>query len=94
MTRASLRRQLGLVYQDTFLISGTNTDNIHNGRLDASDADAVAATHAVNANAFIEQLPYGLCRRTPGTRRYGVGSHPFGPCLNNINAASYKEYDP
>lgn len=59
VTHASLRRQIGLVLQDTYLFSGTVRDNIRYGRLDASDEEVVAAAQAVNAHPFIEKLPQG-----------------------------------
>ena len=59
VTQASLRSQLGIVLQDTFLFAGTVADNIRYGRLDAGDADVVAAATAVGADVFIRRLPEG-----------------------------------
>lgn len=59
VTRASLRRQLGIVLQDTFLFSGTIADNIRYGRLDASDEEVVAAAKTVGAHDFIMRAPAG-----------------------------------
>jgi len=59
VTQASLRAQLGIVLQDTFLFTGTIADNIRYGQLDASDADVIAAAHSVGADAFIGRLPEG-----------------------------------
>jgi ATP-binding cassette, subfamily B, multidrug efflux pump len=59
VTRASLRRQLGIVLQDTFLFSGTIADNIRYGRLDASDEEVEAAARAVGAHDFIMRAPQG-----------------------------------
>jgi ATP-binding cassette subfamily B protein/subfamily B ATP-binding cassette protein MsbA len=59
VTRASLRSQLGIVLQDTFLFGGTIRDNIRYGRLDSSDEEVVAAAKAVGADIFIEQMPAG-----------------------------------
>lgn len=59
VTMASLRSQLGIVLQDTFLFSGTVADNIRYGRLDATDAEMRAAAEAVGADTFIDQLPNG-----------------------------------
>jgi ATP-binding cassette subfamily B protein/subfamily B ATP-binding cassette protein MsbA len=59
VTMASLRSQLGIVLQDTFLFSGTVADNIRYGRLDASDEEVRAAAEAVGADSFINQLPNG-----------------------------------
>jgi len=57
VTFASLRTQLGIVLQDTFLFSGTLADNIRYGRLDATDAEVEQAARMVNAHDFISQLP-------------------------------------
>ncbi len=56
---ASLRRQIGMVLQETFLFDGTIVDNIRYGRLDASDAEVMAAARAVGADEFIGRLPGG-----------------------------------
>jgi len=56
---ASLRRQLGIVLQDTYLFSGTVLDNIRYGRLDARDEDCIAAARMAEADYFIRQLPQG-----------------------------------
>ena len=57
VTLASLRRQLGIVLQDSFLFSGTVRDNIRYGRLDATDGEVVEAARMVNAEEFIAKLP-------------------------------------
>ena len=59
VTQASLRAQLGIVLQDTFLFDGTIRENIRYGRLDATDADVEAATVAVGADEFIRKLSDG-----------------------------------
>ncbi|MEZ4714418.1 MAG: ABC transporter ATP-binding protein [Caldilineaceae bacterium] len=59
VTQASLRAQLGIVLQDTFLFGGTIADNIRYGRLDATDADLQRAAQAVGAHEFIGTLPDG-----------------------------------
>ena len=59
VTTASLHRQIGTVFQETFLFSGTVMDNIRYGRLDATDEQVVAAAQAVGAHAFIEELSDG-----------------------------------
>lgn len=59
VTRASLRSQLGVVLQDTFLFAGTIADNIRYGRLEAGDQAVVAAAEAVGAHEFITKLPAG-----------------------------------
>ena len=57
--QASLRKQLGIVLQDTFLFSGTVRENIRYGRLDAADEEIVAAAKLANADGFIRLLPGG-----------------------------------
>lgn len=61
--QASLRRQLGIVLQDTFLFSGTVRENIRYGRLDATDEEVVAAAKLANADGFIRLLPGGYDSR-------------------------------
>ncbi|WP_246073085.1 ABC transporter ATP-binding protein [Paenibacillus dokdonensis] len=55
----TLRSQIGIVLQDTFIFSGTIRDNIRFGRLDATDEEIEAVSRAVNAHEFIEKLPGG-----------------------------------
>ena len=55
----SLRRQMGIVLQDTFLFSGTVMDNIRYGRLEASDEEVIAAAQLANADQFIARMPEG-----------------------------------
>jgi ATP-binding cassette subfamily B multidrug efflux pump len=55
----SLRRQLGLVLQDTFLFTGTVMDNIRYGRLDATEEECIQAAKMADADYFIRQLPKG-----------------------------------
>ena len=59
VTIQSLRSQVGIVLQDTFIFSGTIRDNIRFGRLDATDEEVELAAKAVNAHEFIMQLPDG-----------------------------------
>ncbi|HEU5087645.1 MAG TPA: ATP-binding cassette domain-containing protein, partial [Roseiflexaceae bacterium] len=59
VTRASLRRQMGVVLQDSFLFSGTIADNIRYGHLDATDEQVIAAAKAANAHEFVERLENG-----------------------------------
>ena len=54
-----LRGQLGMVLQDIHLFDGTIMENIRYGRLDATDAEVVAAAKAANAHYFIMQMPDG-----------------------------------
>lgn len=57
--QASIRRQLGIVLQDTFLFSGTVMENIRYGNLDAADEDVRDAARLANADWFIRRLPHG-----------------------------------
>jgi len=59
VTERSLRSQLGIVPQESFLFSGTIRDNIGFGRPDATDEHVRAAAQAVGAHDFIERLPDG-----------------------------------
>jgi len=59
VTIASLRSQMGMMLQDTFLFTGTIKDNIRYGRLDATDEEIYAAAKAVHADDFIRGLPDG-----------------------------------
>ncbi|WP_438804194.1 ABC transporter ATP-binding protein [Paenibacillus oleatilyticus] len=60
VTIQSLRSQIGIVLQDTFIFSGTIRDNIRFGRLDATDEEVEAAAKAVRAHEFIVNLPNGF----------------------------------
>ena len=59
VTERSLRSQLGIVPQESFLFSGTIRDNIAFGQPDATDDAVRAAAQAVGAHDFIERLPEG-----------------------------------
>ncbi len=59
VTIASLRSQLGMVPQNSFLFSGTVGDNIRYGRLDATDEEVEEAARLANAHGFISRLPQG-----------------------------------
>jgi ATP-binding cassette subfamily B multidrug efflux pump len=61
--QASLRQQLGIVLQDTFLFSSTVMENIRYGRLDAADEEIIAAAKLANADRFIRLLPQGYQTR-------------------------------
>jgi ATP-binding cassette, subfamily B, multidrug efflux pump len=61
--KADLRRQLGLVLQDTYLFSDTVMENIRYGRLDASDEEVMEAAKMADADHFIRQLPQGYQTR-------------------------------
>ncbi len=59
VTLESLRRQMGIMLQDTFIFSGTIMDNIKYSRLDATDEQAIEAAKAVKAHEFIAAMPDG-----------------------------------
>ena len=63
LPQESIRRQLGIVLQDTFLFSGTVMENIRYGRLDARDEEVYAAARMANADHFIRTLPDGYATR-------------------------------
>jgi len=55
----SLRSQMGIMLQDTFLFSDTIKENIRYGKLDATDEEIIIAAKAVNAHDFIMKLENG-----------------------------------
>lgn len=59
VTQSSLRDQIGVVLQDTFLFSETVMENIRYGRLDATDEEVIEAAKLVKADQFIQRLPEG-----------------------------------
>ncbi len=59
VTIESLRSQIGIVLQDTFIFSGSIRDNIRYGRPGATDAEVEAAARSVRAHDFIADLPNG-----------------------------------
>ena len=59
ISKASLRRSLGAVLQDTHLFTGTVMDNIRYGRLNATDEECIEAAKSANAHSFIRRLPDG-----------------------------------
>lgn len=59
VAKADLRRQLGLVLQDSFLFADTVMENIRYGRLDATDEEVMHAAQLADADHFIRQLPEG-----------------------------------
>ena len=67
LQKASLRRQLGIVLQDTFLFSESVLENIRYGRLDATDEECIAAARLADADQFIRRLPQGYA--TPLSER-------------------------
>lgn len=59
VTLRSLRSQMGIMLQDSFIFSGTIMDNIKYGKLDATDEEAAAAAKIVGVDEFIKTLPDG-----------------------------------
>jgi len=57
VTASSLRRQVGIVLQDSFLFSDTVMNNIRYGRTGATDEEVIAAARLARADGFIERLP-------------------------------------
>src|SRR5512142_1999406 len=57
VTAESIRRQVGIVLQDTFLFSTTVMENVRFGRPNATDQQVMDAIRLANADTFIERLP-------------------------------------
>ena len=55
----SLRKQMSVMLQDSFIFSGTILDNIRYGRLDATEEEVMEAAKAVHVHDFIMSLPRG-----------------------------------
>ncbi len=63
LPKAALRRQLGIVLQDTFLFADSVLENIRYGRLDATDEQVMEAARLAEADPFIVHLPDGYRTR-------------------------------
>mgnify|MGYP000339067481 CR=1 FL=1 len=59
VTQQSLRRQIGMVLQDTFLFNGTVRENLLYGKLDATEEEIIEAAKAAYADSFIREMPNG-----------------------------------
>ena len=59
VTLNSLRKQMGVMLQDSFIFSGTIMDNIRYGKLDATDEEVMNAARVVNAHDFISEMEKG-----------------------------------
>ena len=59
VTRHSLRRNYGMVLQETWLKNGTVRENLCMGKPDANDEEMIAAAKASHAHSFIKRLPDG-----------------------------------
>ncbi|WP_155731185.1 ABC transporter ATP-binding protein [Streptobacillus moniliformis] len=57
--KSDLRKSLGIVLQDTKLFTGTITENIRYGKLDATDEEVYLAAKLAHADSFIQMLPNG-----------------------------------
>ncbi|MDR0425681.1 MAG: ABC transporter ATP-binding protein/permease [Clostridiales bacterium] len=64
VTLYSLRKQVGVMMQDSFIFSGTIIENIRYGKPDATDEACIEAARRVHADAFIESLPDGYYTET------------------------------
>ena len=64
VTLYSLRKQIGVMMQDSFSCSGTIIDNIRYGKPDATDEQCIEAAKQVGADAFISKLPDGYYTKT------------------------------
>jgi ATP-binding cassette subfamily B protein len=71
-TQESLRRQIGIVFQDGLLLDGTIRENIRLGRLDANDSEIEAVAALVGLHDIVERLP----------RRYETAVGPSGQRLS------------
>ncbi|WHY17357.1 ABC transporter ATP-binding protein [Paenibacillus sp. G2S3] len=67
ITRDSLRRNFGMVLQDTWLFGGTIRENIAYGKPDATEEEIIAAAKAANAHSFIKRLPEGYDTKISGS---------------------------
>ena len=63
VSKADLRRKLGIVLQDTFLFADTVMENLRYGRLEATDEECMEAARLADADHFIRQLPLGYQTR-------------------------------
>lgn len=67
ITRDSLRRNFGMVLQDTWLYGGSIRDNIAYGKPEATEAEVIAAAKAANAHSFIKRLSEGYNTKISGS---------------------------
>lgn len=67
ITRDSLRRNFGMVLQETWLFGGTIRENIAYGKPEATEEEVIAAAKAANAHGFIQRLPEGYNTRISGS---------------------------
>ncbi|WP_019910515.1 ABC transporter ATP-binding protein [Paenibacillus sp. HW567] len=67
ITRDSLRRNFGMVLQETWLYGGSIRDNIAYGKPEATEEEVIAAAKAANAHSFIKRLPEGYATKISGS---------------------------
>ena len=97
-----LRGQIALVSQEGFLFNGTVRENIRYGKLDASEADLLAAASAANCHDFIARLPRGYEtevgeRGEHERRELPFPAQPYGRNVTQIpsgNNAGYRHPRP
>ena len=58
-TLESLRKEVGVLMQDPFILKGSIIDNIRYGREDATDEECIAAAKLIAADSYIEKMPDG-----------------------------------
>ena len=59
ISRSQLRKNIGMVLQDTWLFAGTIRDNIRISKPDATDEEIIAAARSAHSHSFIRKLPQG-----------------------------------
>jgi len=59
LSRDGVRRNFGMVLQDTWLFAGTIRDNIAYGKENATEAEIIAAAQAAHVDSFVRTLPHG-----------------------------------
>jgi ATP-binding cassette subfamily B protein len=63
VTIQSLRKQIGIVMQETILFAASVRENIAFGRPEAAESEIIAAAQAAQAHSFIERMPQGYSTR-------------------------------
>src|SRR5262249_22046796 len=84
VTQESLRAQISMVTQDTSLLHRSIRDNIRYGRLDAGDAEIMAAAELAHAHEFILELEDWRRRRGDGGDDEVVAAAVVGPARERI----------
>ena len=102
VTLHSLRSQMGIMLQDSFIFSGTIMDNIRYGRLDATDEEVIAAAKTVRADEFIREMEDGYytqvnergSRLCSPTRKSWCWTRPLPPSTQRPSAWSRRASTP